>query len=323
VKQFTHAWLAFMAIKRLKEVNLSGNNRTWADHLIRWFMNHKDGVIQGSWYPDSVIKDMTSSHVLKFTPAPSGHASFKELPNTYLVQTYSTASPLYNQPYEIDPNDNLPDRCESLAHSVIDNLKIQFKEDKGSPVAGTDNHIAQLLFMLSHYVADAHMPMHCDSRRFSAGNHIHAHIEQQWDDEIRRHYQLDEPNQRFFYDPHGFPLRCSDTSAVYPNSFLSTVEKTLGGRPFRISWGGDNNNVWDFMKALCQHSYLLSFEFIPQTYDHTNVNISNWNTLGNLSFDNLTVAALSDAIDSIARIWFRIWRKYLKWEDSQSAPGTG
>ena len=38
---------------------------------------------------------------------------------------------------------------------MIDNLKMQETELKGSPISPTDNHVAVLLFMLSHYVADA------------------------------------------------------------------------------------------------------------------------------------------------------------------------
>ena len=314
MKQYTHAWLAFMAIKRLDGVNLTGNNRGYADDLITWFNNHKDGVIRGAWYPDSVIKDMANSHVLKFTPAPAGNSTFRNLPTTYLNLHYGMSSDLYNQPYEIDKNDNLPDRCESIAHSVVDNLKIQFKEDKGSPVSTTDNHIALLMFMISHYVADAHMPLHCDSRRFSGGSRIHALIEELWDNEVRLHYQLDENNDRFFYDRDGYPLRNMNHDAEYQSSILNLVEDGLSHRDFQISWGNDNNNVWDFMKAICQYSYLLSYSFIPQGYDHHNVNRTNWNTLGAVSFEDFSAAALSDAIDSIARVWFRIWRRYKKWE---------
>ena len=56
MKQYTHAWLAFMAIKRLEDVEFTGNNGIYASDLIRWFKNHKDGVIRGAWYPDSVTK---------------------------------------------------------------------------------------------------------------------------------------------------------------------------------------------------------------------------------------------------------------------------
>ena len=219
----------------------------------------------------------------------------------------------------VEKDDNLPDRCESIAHSVIDNLKMQESEDKGSPVSPTDNHIALLLFMLSHYVADAHMPFHCDSRRFSAGENLHAHIEDDWDYVIRRCYLVDEVNDRFRYGPDGYPLKDSANDQEYQSSFLKTVDDAILDRRFTKSWGAQNNNVWDFMSAICQYSYLLSYSIVPEQYDHTNVTLTNWQSLGSISFNDLSVAVLSDAIDSISRVWFRVWRRYLRWERKQKA----
>ncbi len=317
MKKFTHAWLAFMAIKRLEETKLSDTDRRYADNLIGWFKSHRDGVIQGAWYPDSVIKDMANSHVLKLTPSDEAENKFKRLPTTYFNYKYGKVSALKKISFTVEKDDNLPDRCEAIAHSVIDHLKMQECEDKGSPVSPTDNQIALLLFMLSHYVADAHMPLHCDSRRFSEGKNIHGHIEGEWDDMIREHYEIDEDNERFFYDPDGYPLRDSGTVQEYQSSFLKKVDDVLHDRKFIMSWGARNSNVWDFMSAICQYSYLLSYSFIPQQYNHTNVTSDNWQSLGSLSFNVFSVAIFSDAIDSIARVWFRIWRRYLKWERKQ------
>ena len=319
MKKFTHAWLAFMAIKRLEETKLSDTNRRYADNLIKWFKGHKDGVTQGAWYPDSVIKDMANSHVLKLTTSDEAQNKFKRLPRTYLNYHYGKSFPLWKKSFTIEKDDNLPDRCESIAHSVIDHLKMQESEDKGSPVSPTDNQIALLLFMLSHYIADAHMPFHCDSRRFSEGKDLHGYIEGKWDDMIRRYYLIDEDNERFFYNPKGYPLRDSSIDQEYQSSVLKTVDDELHDRKFIKSWGAKNSNVWDFMSAICQYSYLLSYRFIPEQYDHTNVTLTNWQSLGLISFDDFSVAVLSDAIDSIARVWFRVWRKYLKWERKQRA----
>ena len=308
-----------MAIKRLEEANLSHTNRRYADSLIRWFKSHRDGVAQGAWYPDSVIKDMANSHVLKLTPSTGAECKFKQLPKTYLNYQYGKSSPLKKKSFTVDEYDNLPDRCESIAHSVIDHLKMQESEDKGSPVSPTDNQIALLLFMLSHYVADAHMPFHCDSRRFSEGVDLHGHMEGEWDDTIRRYYRIDEDNERFFYDPYGYPSRDSSSDQEYQSSFLKTVNDVLHNRKFIMSWGAKNKNVWDFISAICQHSYLLSYCFIPQQHDSTDVTLDNWQSLGSVSFEDLNVAVFSDAIDSIARIWFRIWRRYVKWERKQRA----
>ena len=84
---------------------------------------------------------------------------------TYLNYRYGKKSPVKKKSFVVDRGDNLPDRCESIGHSVIDHLNMQESEDKGSPVSPADNQIALLLLVLSRYVADAPMPFHCDSRR--------------------------------------------------------------------------------------------------------------------------------------------------------------
>jgi hypothetical protein len=308
-----------MAIKRLEETKLSRRNRKCADNLIRWFKNHRDDVTQGAWYPDEVIKDMANSHVLKHTPSDAAKNKFKKLPNTYLNYEIGERSPLRKKSFTVEKGDNLPDRCEAIAHSVIDDLKIQESEEKGSPVSPVDNHIALLLFMLSHYIADAHVPLHCDNRKFSKGKDIHGHIEGQWDKTIKKYYPIDSDNERFFYDADGYPRRDSKKEQAYKSSFLKAVDDELKQREFLVTWGSGNSNVWDFMTAICQYSYLLSYEFIPEKHDHKSVTKQNWRSLGKIKFDELSVAVFSDAIDSIARVWLRVWRKYLEWEKKQRA----
>lgn len=317
MKQYTHAWLAFKAVERLERKGPSKKNRQYSKSLVKWFKDHKDGVIQGAWYPDSVIKDMASSHVLKFTPSDTGSDEFRCLPTSCLMYAHGKESDLYRKPYVIDKDDNLPDRCGSISHSVIDNLKMQEMEPKGSPISPTDNHVATLLFMLSHYVADAHMPFHCDSRRFSEKPDLHGHLEKQWDKEMRAHFAIDEANERFIYNPDGYPLLKPDTG--YDSSFLKEVDDDIRRRDFMMTWGTNNNNVWDFMSAICQYSYLLSYAFVPQGYDETNVNLNNWQQLNNqrFTFEELSFVVLSDAVDSIARVWLRVWRRYVRWEKKQ------
>ncbi len=321
MKKYSHAWLAFKAVERLKNAKstMSKTDKPFAESLIKWFMDHRDGVLQGAWYPDEVIKDMANSHVLKFTPKTGNSQKFKNLPTGNSMYKKGKVSPLYNKPFEIEEDDNLPDRCESIAHSVIDNLKMQEKEDKGSPIAPTDNHVATLLFMLSHYVADAHVPMHCDSRKFSNRANIHGAVEKEWDDEIKKYYPVDYDNKRFQYDKDGFPKFVDD--GTYASSFLKTIEDTLKKRKFSTSWGTGNNNVWDYMSAVCEYSYLISYEFIPKNYDEKNVTKKNWQNLPGqkFTFNDMSDYVFTDAIDSIAKVWFRVWRKYMKWEKKQRA----
>ncbi len=316
MKKYSHAWLAFMAIKRIKdkESTVSASNQAHLKSLAQWLMHNEDNIIQGAWYPDAVIKDMASSHVYKMTPSTTATNQYRDLPNTHLMYQYLRNSPLKRQSFEIDPNNNLTYRCEALAHSVIDNMKMLKTEDRGSAVAPTSNHVALIFFILSHYIADAHMPLHCDRRRFSSGSNIHAEIEKDWDDMIRRHYEIDNSHSRFLYDPHGYPLRREGRDAEYQTSYLKEVEDKLENRPFRIDYGGENGNTWDFADAICQYSYLMAYTFFPDNYDHNNVTTANWKTLGGtMTFEKMSVAVLSDAIESIAHVWFRVWRRYREW----------
>jgi len=329
MKKYTHAWLAFMAVKRLedKKAELAGDDLQYAQRLIKWFKDHKDGVINGAWYPDELIKDMADTHVLKFIPADKAPPDaviippekLKALPVEYLMFQQSKKSPVFNKPFAVaDRKDNLPDRCESLAESVIDHLKVQRYEDKGEPVSPTNNQVALWLFMLSHYVADAHVPVHCDARRFSNVADIHGQLEKTWDDEVKKYYCLDVPNERFFYDRAGYPVLTDDEKAVktYPASFLKAASDELNNRKFDSAFGKDNNNVWDFMNAVCHHSYLLSYSFFPPQCGPDNVTTKNWKTLASppeLTLEKLSAVVLADAVDSISRVWFRIWRRYEIW----------
>ena len=311
MKQFSHAWLAFKAIERLEKADL-GTDRQNADELIRWFWDHRDGIIRGSWYPDMIIKDMATSHVYKITPRQGMPDGFGSLPSTCLARQIARQSPVADRAWTIDPTTNLPDRCEALAHSIVDNLKIQQTEEKGSSVSPASNHIATRLFMLSHYIADAHMPFHCDSRRFSEGIDLHGKIEALWDDEVRRCYALDLLNERFYYDRDGYPFRLE---APFETSFLKEVEQGFAARDFSLSYGS-GNNVRTHLAVICQHSYLLAYSFIPPGYDETSVTVQNLNALPGqlLDFKRLSVIVFSDAIDAVARVWLRIWRRYLDWQ---------
>jgi hypothetical protein len=151
---------------------------------------------------------------------------------------------------------------------------------------------------------------------------LHGFIEGKWEDMIESYYKIDRDNERFFYDPYGYPLKDQGREQEYQSSLIKQVFDALNQREFNVSWGGDNKNVWDFMSAVCQHSYLLAYSFLPQQYAYRDVTPDNWQSLGSISFENLTIAVFTDAIDSIARIWLRVWRRYMQWETDKKRPKT-
>jgi hypothetical protein len=314
MKAYTHAWIAFKAIERL-ERTIPPADRNWkyADGLINWFKCHKDGVIDGAWYPDWIIKDTGNGHGLKFTPGASEGGMFGTLPAVMQIYKMRRKSTVFGKAYSMDPHDNLPQRCEALAHSVIDNLKIQRTENRGSPVSPTDNHIALILFMLSHYVADAHMPLHCDHRPFSDGKDIHGAIEELWELEVEKYFEIDVLNHRFFYNPRSYPLL--KIGCDYSTSLLNAVECDLTKRPFVIDYGKGNNNVLDYMRVICQYSYLLSHSFVPLPNDNS-ITLAKLKAQNQpVCFEEMSRIVLADAIDSVARVWLRVWRRYAQWKE--------
>ena len=304
MKKYTHAWLAFMAIKRLQYADIPEANREDAQSLVKWFHDYRDFVIEGSWYPDEVFKDMATSHVIKYRPSDENREQkFKKLPKNMKIYTLGQKSPLYKKPFVIEAG-NCADRCESIAHSIIDCFKILRMEDRGTPIATTSNHIAMRFFILSHYIADCHMPLHCDNRSFSSGSNIHGFIESQWDTQVKNSYSID--------DPDGYPL------PKKPTPLILAVENDLVNREYIHPWGTGNGNTWDYISAVSEYSYLMSYRLIPKEFDEKNLtkelykSSEAYSRLGEYSSD-----ILCDAVDSIARVWLHVWARYRKWAEKR------
>lgn len=308
MKKYTHAWLAFMAMKRLELAAIPQEHLANAQWLVKWFKDYRDFVISGSWYPDDVFKDMATSHIIKYRPdEKSNNVSFRKMPSTLRCYQLGLKSPLYQKPFTIEAG-NLADRCEAFAQSIVDSFKMLRTEDKGNPISPSNNHIATRFFILSHYIADCHMPLHCDARSFSMGANIHAFIESEWDKQVRASYELDKDNKRFFYDPQGYPLKKKMTD------LMTAVEQEIVERPFKYEWGSGCKNTWDYMSGVSQYSYLMSYRMIPAEYDNTNLSKDTFRELDCWKeFDNYSKDIFSDAVESIARVWLHVWARYRQW----------
>ena len=328
MKQYTHAWLAMMAIKRLDKGPLpefegSGSKckeiSKYARTLVRWFKNYRDFVVQGAWYPDLVFSDMGHSHGLKHTLFLAGEPpKFKKLPDTMQVRKLMMSkSKIYKEkiPFIVDEDTNLHDRCEALCHTVVDNFKVQYREEKGNPIVPSSTHMAMRFFILSHYIADGHMPLHCDARSLGT---IHAAIEAQWETAVKKSYNIDKNNERFFYDPDGFPL----PNEKKMTDLMRKVEENVITRPFIYAWGSGNGNAREYMEAVTQYSFMLAQEMVPT--DVGNVNWTKYQeTEASKKFEEYSEMILTDAIDSIARAWLHVWIRYREWGPDKPKKGTG
>jgi hypothetical protein len=320
MKKYTHAWLAFMAMKRLDQATLpevegSGKSAVevanFAKSLVRWFKNYRDFVVQGAWYPDEVFSDQGSSHGVKYEPDMLSEDArvFKALPDTMEVRNLMMEeSPLYGKPFTIVKG-NLCDRCDAMAHTIVDNFKIQYREEKGNPISPSSTHMAMRFFIMSHYIADAHMPLHCDARSLGT---IHTAVESQWESAVKKSYEIDEDNERFFYDPNGYPLKTDKMK-----SLMELVEEKVLSRPFVYNWGNSDYSTWDYMSAVTEYSYLLAYEMFPRDFEDM-----GWTaykkTPAAARFEEYSSKLMADAIDSIARAWLHVWIRYRLWGPDKS-----
>jgi hypothetical protein len=163
MKQNTHAYLAWKAIQLAKESVentvdthgklLAGQAKTAArlaakemQHRLRYY---QDVTSEAAWVPDAVLKDMNPYHVFKLVTQAEfpGHDFSKcdEWPKDGV--TYYRFS------------GGLPYRVDHIAQDIISMCKLRQFNDQFTLRQAFYHYL-----LLSHYVVDAHVPMHCDLR---------------------------------------------------------------------------------------------------------------------------------------------------------------
>ena len=345
MKQFTHAWLAMMAMKRIERAKIPPKQQDDAKALITWFKNYRDFVLQGAWYPDFVFKDMSGSHICKYVPAESplpkqdldgdireseeedpeeektsevgftaaAKSEFRSMPPTLQMCKYvKKHSKLYGKPFILNKRHNLCDRVESFTESLIDSFKMLTVENGGSPVIPSNNHIALRFFILSHYIADGHMPLHCDARSFYKQNQVHGFIEEEWDKMVKQTYMIDTANNRFYYDQDGYP---AVWEAEMMSPLMKYVEEDLEKREFYWPWGAGCGNTWDYMSGITQHSYLMAYELIPADRPPSEISKAYYvqTEAYKEHFLEYSKIIMGDAVESIAKVWLHAWCRYRDW----------
>ncbi|MEA1937212.1 MAG: hypothetical protein U9N04_03815 [Patescibacteria group bacterium] len=171
MKAIAHAWLALMALERLKKFKKTksfqsgflgenfegyflGNSfddyfQKQAESFVKFFDKRKDAFLKGAWFPDSVIADnLTGGHTFKLKKPTNekereeakrienqtpGHLSSLEKLN---INKSRLNEKIYRKSKYI-----LPDRCQALVHAIRDMVLIQKEEAKGSEIIFNDNQI--------------------------------------------------------------------------------------------------------------------------------------------------------------------------------------
>ncbi|MDP4224062.1 MAG: hypothetical protein Q8868_12195 [Bacteroidota bacterium] len=322
MKQYTHAWLSLRAMKLLEDKmsTLPPDVQKYTERFLGFIKSYPSTFVRGAWFPDSVISDnLQGGHTWKYEFSDTGRV------NNYLAPDFNTCKTLipaadFDKPLNLVTSISaLPDRCEALSQSIRDMIKIYNSLKKGDVIAFNFSQVAIFFLMLSHYTADAHMPLHCDARDFNDPSTVHPDMEDIWEKEALKYYEASKKYKQFDLDQDN-NLRLINAQN-YGTSFLSKIDTLLNNLQFtpksnKIEFdmylGNTNKNIWDYLVGVCHVSFLTSTQLLPigGPYDYKTIKIEQESNLYN-NFINRSPNILADAIASIAIVWLSTW---MRWE---------
>jgi hypothetical protein len=255
---------------------------------------HSDEITEASWAPDAVLCDMATYHTFKlFTEQDfPGCAKFAR-------ETHERGGIKY---YRAKQGGGLPYKVDHLAHVIADMLKLRAYND-----AFSMRQAMYLLVLLSHYVVDAHVPMHCDlrddppeagdktkppgtDRYLSEG--MHAKIEQWWEDAVIP-VAVDEKIMLPAETDHG--KKETDLSKLVR---MRVTEKADVARikPVTIP----DRGLMDFMIDVCVRGKQCSLQLFPPTASPK---------LDETKFATMTQDIFNQSVSTLISLWVWIWRE--------------
>ncbi len=301
MKHNTHIYIALKSVEFLYDglinfhstsgTEIKGKKRTNARKkgktLQRLLNYHKDEAAEASWAPDDLLQDY-SFHIFKLFTA----AEFTDYQD-FAKETHIKNSKEY---YRASGGGGGIYRIEHLARVIQNMIKFRDYNDNFSM-----KQIMYMFFLLSHYVVDLHVPMHCDIRddtpsyeKPSGGVYYkdswHGKIEGYWDDActpialeegiFERERAQDETEPNFLSDKVTFDLGNKNHIAEIKTYNLKT------------------RDLIDFLKNICIDSKECNFTFFP---------IGTTDSFDKVILESETREIFSKAMGNLISIWVSIW----------------
>ncbi len=313
MKHNTHIYLAAKAIELLKQSvdntkkgnqylkgTEKGNARRTATELQRILQYYEGFVLEASWAPDDVLRDNDPFHIFKlFTDAefPNHGLDDRLLLESDGVKYYKYAG-------------GLPYRIDHIAQNIMGMAKLREYNDQF-----TLRQMVYQYLLLSHYLADAHVPMHCDlrddppsdrsgsepSRRRGSGkpdgkymkSSAHAKLEGDWDKAVT-------------------PIALAER--ILPRDWTEEgLEETLLSDAVRLTLrdchkGEDvkvqvirPGKLMDFMVQVCLKSKQRGQQLFP---------IGDPQTRNDDLLPEITRDIFADAVGNLMSVWLYIWNRW-------------
>ena len=364
MKQKAHAWITLRALKLIDDSNKRNTKK-----FVEFMSYYLSDVWDGAWLPDSLIKDMKYGHIYKmdntnaFIPKIEEETFYqvmypelkKRVSGKRLGLEYSKDCEELEKPYvNFEDGGNLPDRVLALNNSIADMLKmgdypIRFYLKKKpsemdltadlcyQPIKNLSQspnfsarQIALTFFIVSHYISDGHMPLHCDLRDMDAdiGNGnlvrrlpaaIHKGIEEVWEDYF--------PDKETLTIHDYTPESISTVVSSLPGD--SIIELDKAGSKYAVSnkFTVTMPNEFCEMDNICRISFAVSRKWIPQSFEEIEAKIGKdkckkeasalkhadlVSIIGEEEFRDVTNRIFHDAVEAVARIWLKAWNQFLE-----------
>jgi hypothetical protein len=293
------------------------------ERFLGFISEHPTTFVRGAWLPDTVIKDNTQGgHTWKYKLDSENGRVEKRRPPDHNNCLSHVRGKLGRRVSLVTPISDLPDRCEALSQTIRDTIRITNKIKSGDVVVFNNSQVALFFLMLSHYVCDAHVPVHCDSRDFYTPSSVHPDLEGFWEKEIAKYYKISKKAQQFDLDPEG-NLQLKPKKRGYEASILGKCDEMLEHRPWqnmnsndthwRALLGSKNNNIWDYLVAVCLVSFHMSQLMFPEDppdgADYDTINIMEASPFKERVIE-LSPLILADAVNSVALLWLSTWERW-------------
>lgn len=331
MNQRTHAWIAIRALRLIEDEG-------GAPQMINLLKPFVQQASIGAWIPDMRETKSggatTQNHIFKMGPFNGQNKSRFVLEKQKLVKRLGPKrkvtdfinkydhildSAWWSTPFKAEPSPgkHLANRAMALAINNIDMLilgdaqvqtfipgRVGFIDKIPPATRCSGGQVALFFFMLSHFIADALMPCHCDERDLADyDNGLHKELESHWSKKIGTAFDADKL----------LALGQSD-AAIMDSAAAIDVKFELqfdNGIPEMVS-----DDVWEEIVILCRASFAVASVMAPPTlyaYKPKAQIMAPFDLLftrdpqGKELLLELDRVLMHDAVLNVAIIWKHIW----------------
>lgn len=346
MNQRTHSWIAIRAIALLEDENVEKN-------LVKLLRPHAREASVGAWIPDQADAKRggagaaIDNHVFKMEPHTGNQRERFITQKDELLERIGmyrmTAQFLQNDnvldhewwetPYRGDvpkPGQHLPNRAMALGTMMKDLLlmgneridqlipgNVRFAQYMIPKARTQEEAAATYFFMLSHFIADACMPCHCDGRKLAAyAQGLHKELEAHWSRKVGTRFEKRNLLPRALNAARVHTR--ADSTRVLRQARAIDDKFDLDFSQTSVPDLHRGHDIWLEIVNLCRASFAIASIVAPYRqyrYDDLQARAPFKTALGRSKrhlLEDVDRTVMYDAVLNTAIVWKHIWNKVSK-----------